>query len=348
MLYNRKGGTAPPPPLDLPLAFIQLCYPNRHTMPSNLQAKPLPRPLSITWRREGDSPIGVYRAQTLHLEGKLFLGAGDTLGQYNIIQEYDVSTHTWSQLPECPVERAALAELNQQLVLAGSHYKEEVIGGHYLHADNNTRITAWDKETSEWFHPYPHMDTGRSYAAAVGYQKNLVVACGLSGEEEVGAVEMLECTSRTWHRVEAVPIQGHHMSSAVIGKHWYLSAHHWRDNKPHVFSAHLPTLVSQATASTAPATVWCELMPPPMKGSTLLAHSNHLLLVGGLKKDFQKDIHCYDPLADKWVKCGTLPAKMSGCSCAELPSGELLVTGGYVKGQEGYSRQVWIGKVAMK
>lgn len=312
-------------------------------MSLTLQAKPLPRPLSITWQREGDLPIGVYQAQTLQLEGKLYLGGGDTLGQYNIIQEYGIPTRTWSKLPECPVERAALADLKEQLVLAGSHYDEEVIGGH-----NNTRITAWDRENSDWFHPYPHMDTGRSYAAAVGYQKSLVVACGLSGEEEVGTVEVLECTSRTWHSVESVPIQGHHMSSAVIGDHWYLSAYHWRDNKPHVFSAHLPTLVSHAPTSTAPAHIWCELTPPPVKGSTLLAFNNHLLLVGGLKKNFQNDIHCYDPPADKWNKCGTLPAKMSGCSCAELPSGELLVTGGYVKGQEGYSNQVWIGKVAMK
>ena len=230
-------------------------------------------------------------------------------------------------------------------MLAGSHHRDEVIGGAYSHTDSNTMITVWDG--SDWFHPHPPMDVGRSYGAAVGYKNNLVVACGLAGEEEVATVEVLDCAERSWHRACPVPIAGHHMSSAVIDMYWYLLAHHWKDSIPHIFSTHLPSLVSNtANAGNRCPNTWVELAAPPVKASTLLAYDSHLLLLGGLKKDFQQSIHCYDPTTNRWRNCGSLPAKMNGCSCAQLPSGELLVTGGYVKGNEGhYSRDVWIGNV---
>ena len=134
------------------------------------------------------------------------------------------------------------------------------------------------------------------------------------------------------------------MSSVVIGDHWYLSSLYWEDDNPHIFTAHLPTLVSSAVspARTSSASIWQELPTPPVNGPTLLALQNHLLLVGG--RGQVHDLHNYDPLAKKYSLCGQLPVGMWGPSCAVLPSGELMVAGGHVEGIR-LSRQVWIGSI---
>ena len=313
--------------------------------------RPTAGDFSVSWRTGPDLLHGVYRAQAVPIGHRLYLGGGDTLDRYSIIQEYNSLTSTWAELSESPVERPALTALSGQLVLAGSHAEGSVYSGKYSHSENNTRITVWDSESADWFHPYPHMETGRSYAAAVSFQKHLVIAGGLSGGKAVGTVEVLDCAASSWHQAEPIPLGGHHMSSAVINNYWYVSAHYWSDDKPHVFFTHLPSLVASATTSQSGGCTWYELASPPVKGSTLLTHNDHLLLAGGLKRNFlgkeeyQEDIYSYQPSTKNWLKCAKLPRKMSGCSCARLGYNALLVTGGFVKGNVNYSRNVWIGNV---
>ena len=244
------------------------------------------------------------------------------------------------------MERAALAELDGKLVLAGNHMEGQVMAGRHSQMENSTRITVWEADSSDWIHPYPHMESGRSYAAAVGYDENkLVVACGLARSlKTVGTVEVLKCTELAWKQAASVPLEGHHMSSGVIDRNWFITAHYWNDGKPHVFSCHLHQLTSSA------ASVWWELEAPPVKAATLQVYRNQLLLLGGLKsavftrKDvFQDDIYTYNPLRDSWHKFGKLPKKMSGCSSTVLPSGELMVMGGFLSGEQEYSKNVWIG-----
>ena len=124
------------------------------------------------------------------------------------------------------------------------------------------------------------------------------------------------------------------MSSVVtvIGNHWYLSSFQWNDCRRHIFTAHLPTLVSSAVspATTNTPSIWHELPTPPVHGPTLLALQNHLMLVGG--EGLKNDLHHYDALAKKYSQCGQLPVGVHGPSCAVLPSGELMVAGGDVGG----------------
>ena len=306
--------------------------------------------MPIKWTKVAELRYGVYRAQMLQLEGKLYLGGGDAPdGKHGIIQEYDTSTCVWRELTPSTVERAALAELSGQLVLAGSHAEGEAIGGRYSQLANSTRVAVWDADSSDWIHSYPPMENGRSYAAAIGYENTLVVACGLAGSKEVAAVEVLECDTHlhtyTWKQVEPVPLAGHHMSSVVIDKNWFISAHHWEDSKSHVFCANLQDVISNAS------NVWWELEAPPVRCATLQVYRNQLLLLGGLKRGifgkdyFLDDIYTYKLLSNAWHEFGKLPTRMSGCSCSVLPTGELMVAGGFLAGKQCYSEQVWVGTV---
>ena len=216
-----------------------------------------------------------------------------------------------------------MTSFNDQLVLAG----------------DDTRITVWDSGHSKWVHPYPPMPTGRAWSAAVGYQNYLIVACGSRCKD---VVEVLDSSSGRWYNAQSVPVWGYHMSSVVVGDCWYLSSFGWwKDRKEHIFWVHLPTLISSATsAHTSTASIWHELPTPPVKWPTLLALQGHLLLVGGGEN--KQQIHRYDPETRQWRECGQLPVGMYAPCCAVLPSGDLMVAGGWTGDN---SNRMWIGNI---
>ena len=44
-----------------------------------------------------------------------------------------------------------------------------------------------------------------------------------------------------------------------------------------------------------------------------------------IKKEYDQEIHRYDPETRQWRECGQLPVGIYGSSCAVLPSGDLMV-----------------------
>ena len=299
-----------------------------------LQVQPLKWPLPLKWRRGKDTPFGTFHCHVVILNGIVYVGGGSTspaTSEYDVLQ-YSPRSGEWSKLPTSPVCGFAMASLNGQLVLVGNH----------CHGDED-RITVWDSTSGGWGHPYPAMPTGRSYSAAVGYQNCLIVACGFT-DSAVDTVEVLDSSSSRWYSAQPVPMGGYQMSSAVVGDHWYLSSDSWKGYECHIFSTHLPTLISSATsaAQTNTTSIWQELPTPPVGDPTLLALQSHLLLVG---RGYSQKFYRYDPQAKEWVECGQLPVGIDGSSCTVLPSGELMVVGGFVKDVPVYTKQMWIGEL---
>ena len=249
-----------------------------------------------------------------------------------MIMQYEPSRGEWSQLPKSTVRLFAMASVKDQLLLAGGW------GG-------STAIQLWDSEGHRWnTQHYPRMPTGRCQSAAVGYQHYLIVACG-DGKD---TVEVLDCSTHQWYSAQPVPVGGYLMTAVIISDYVYISSYLWSDDQPHVFSAHLPTLISNTTRNTTTGPTWQELPSPPVGGPTLLALQNHLLLVGGSEvggRGRRKEFYRYKSEERKWSKCGELPVGMDAPSCAVLPSGELLVTRGNVEGVGMYSQQVWVGSL---
>ena len=274
-------------------------------------------------------PTDLFQARTITVNGMVYCG-GDSFFSTAILQ-YNPESGEWTRLPEAPVNGFAMTSLSDQLVLVGNR------GG------DSDRITVWDRGCSKWVHPYPPMPTGRSMSAAISYRKYLIVACGL---RHIDKVEVLDSSSGRWYSAQPVPVGGHWMSSVVIGDCWYLSSFGcWKDEKEHIFRAHLPTLISSAmSASTSTASsIWQELPTPPVEGPTPLALHGHLLLIGG--RGCVQAIHRYDKEAEEWKECGQLPVAMWAPCCTVLPSGELMVAGGGTGDTYDFSKRVWIGKI---
>ena len=293
-----------------------------------LQVQPLQWPLSLNWRQGKDLPIDrLMWVSSVVINGVVYCGGNDP-SSCDVIQ-LTPENGDWSKLPTSPVPCFAMTSLNGQLVLAGGR--------------GDTRITVWDSGHSEWVHPYPPMSTGRVFAAAVGYQKYLIVACGYSNRSDV---EVLDSSSGRWYNAQPVPMGGQCMSSVVISDCWYLSSYGgWEDGKEHIiFWAHLPTLTSSATsAHSTTEHIWHELPTPPVARPTQLALQGHLLLVGG--RGYPQEIHRYDKEAREWRVCGQLPVGMYAPCCAVLPSGDLMVAGGWTRDTKAPSKRLWLANI---
>ncbi len=82
--------------------------------------------------------------------------------------------------------------------------------------------------------------------------------------------------------------------------------------------------------TAAPLPTVCYQLSPALVGDTL---NNSLLAVGG-RDDRDKErsaIYHYNPHSKRWTKVGDVPAALSLCACTALPSGELMVLGGWHK-----------------
>ena len=287
-----------------------------------------------------DLPFGVKYAHTIVFNGEVYIGGGDASGSEKNEREKNESTvlkydkmGECFELPKSALPFFALASVSGQLLLVGG-------------ARDSDTILSWESKNKRWMSDNNlSLRTGTTSPAAVGYQKYLIVACGAPYKN---TVEILDCSTRQSYRAEKLPMGGHFMTSVVVGEYLYISSYAWSDRKSHVFSAHLPTLISNATSSAASRNrskatgVWQKLPPPPIGYPTLLALQGHLLLAGG--EGNRTELYRYEEEGLQWNECGELPVGMWAHSCAVLPSGELFVAGGMAKGVR-FSQQVWVGSL---
>ena len=272
------------------------------------------------------SSDGLACASSVIVSGMVYCG-GNAMSK--VVMRYNHVGGDWAKLPKVPIG-FTMTSLNGRLVL---------VGGGESGGDN---LTVWDSGRSQWIDPYPPMPTGRAMSAAVGYQNYLIVACGFLCMDKV---EVLDSSNGWWYSAQPVPLGGDCMSSVLVGDRWYLSSFgKWKDGKKHIFWANLPNLISSATSAhtTTTPSIWHELPTPPVESPALLSLHGHLLLVGGAGR--VQELHHYDPETRQWRVSGRLPVGMCSPCCAVLPSGELMVAGGFTGDSRKTSKRVWIGK----
>ncbi len=304
-----------------------------------LQAHQPPR--AFTWRRGRDILFGTYQACVVVLNGKVYVGGGNTARDEDnfIIQVYSPESDEWSKLPECAVRYFIMAVVNQQLVL---------VGGDNLNGQVQSTVLVWDSTSRHWTTPYPNIPATRCAAAAVSYQQFLVVAGGYDDSlMDLNTVEILNSSTKQWVTAAPLPTARFDLSPALVGDTLYLLGGLSGTNTPskQMFSTSISALISHATSSSrAPPPNW-DVADTKLTHSAAVSLNNSLLAVGG-KDDRDKSssaIYHYDPQSKRWAKVGDVPSALSQCSCTALPTGELMVLGGWLN--SGYCNGVHIAKV---
>ena len=284
-------------------------------------------------------PVRMRDAQAVVLGNKVYVGGGDTPTDetdYNIYSCDLTGDITWKTL-KSPTRWPALTTYQEMLVL---------VGGVDPSTGTLTNQLWVMEEEGTWTQPLPPMPTSRWGASATTTQNNLIVAGGGGSEdEELDLVEVYN--GRQWATAQSLPKACHDMKSAVHNGIWYL-VRGWGQGRE-VFCASLESLVA-STQSEVTERVW-KTLPVVRHGcSSTAVWGGRLMAVGGHPYDDNSDYYSnssdilsYSSRTQSWVKVGDLPVDLHSTCTTVLPTGELLVVGGY--GTWGASDHVFKGSL---
>ena len=296
------------------------------------QARPpsgLQLPLTLKWRRCRDMPCGMVDPQSVRLGEDVFVGGGLTGSLHDddahTVYQYHPPTDQWVPLPRYECMWFAMATLTNKLSLVGGYNAST------LQVTN--QIAVWDTEgmSRGWTHPYLPMPTPRHSPAVATHDKRLVVAGGYKSlyRDLLATVEVLDTTSCQWLSTSPLPVKCSLMTSAIVNQELYLLGG-TLTTETLVVSLPEITQSSVNSATTNTSAQWRTLPAPPLKRSAAISVHGSVVAIGGHHGNtISTAIHVYQPAKNNWKKVGDLPSPRYSCSSTLLPSGEILVAGGY-------------------
>ena len=277
----------------------------------------------LKWRECRSLPVGMLNAQPVWLGDKLYVGGGITTGTLSIrdmarLYIYTPTTDTWSHI-KTPVYYFALITYHSQLVL---------VGGEEFASDGRVGpVTSklWTlTEHDQWRETLPPMTTKRYNVSAVEFADNILVAGGQ--DDKLRSICIVEVyNGHHWAEAQCLPKPCYFMKSTVLNGHWYLMGG-WGQGKE-VYYASLNSLIVSRRSKPLPS-VWKRLPDVPHDHSSTAVFGNRLIAVGGGYSS-SSSIYAYSPLTKYWVHVGDMPVELRSTCTAVLPTGELMVIGGW-------------------
>lgn len=282
-------------------------------------------------------PFGMfYYPNVVVLKERVYIGGGTSISgrEDQIVMMYNINSDQWNTLPPYQFSWFAMTTLNDQLVLVGGLDKP---------SNKRTNLVGnFNEARQEWAHKFPPLHVARSGAAVVTHSDRWIVVAGGRGSMEA-PVEILDSTGGQWYRANApLPQKLCKMSSIMIDSVWYLlGGYSGRESAKMCLSIHLDKLISQAVLQASAANGildrdqpirWQALPDAPLVGSTAVSHNGLLFAIGG-EQEIDKGstaIYYYQTVSGQWIKAGSLPSERKECGCTVLPSGELLIAGGFI------------------
>lgn len=220
----------------------------------------------------------------------------------------------------------ALAVFDSQLTLVGGLYPSR-------------RMTneLWTSQScTNWEMNLPAMSTKRFSSTAVSTRTPLcLVVAGGRGEcldsefqtlsfmgsmgiGELSTVEVFK--DHQWYSVQDLPAPCHNMNFTIHRGILYLMGGSEQDCA--VFSCDLDLLLMYSQA------IWKHFIPAPLSNTCPVVFGEHLVTVGG-SEELSALIHGYFGCISAWKEIGKLPIKVFDTAAVVLPSGEMVVIGGF-------------------
>ena len=247
--------------------------------------------------------------------------------------KYSIIGEVWSALPDTPVNRFSIGYLHKKLLL---------VGGQVPSVEVTPNIHEFDEASQQWVRSttVPPMPTARSSSTTVSWTSPpALIVCG--GKDHPGqrltVVEVYHGRMSQWYTASPLPSPRDCMTHAVVNSALFLVGGYressLRSCKKTVMCAPIPELLESCLRpSNTPPIQWQSIPDVPYCCSTATSLGGCLLVVGG-SKDVDdspvSSVHAYCPSSSSWVVVGELPQPLCDCITATLPTGELLVMGGW-------------------
>ena len=208
------------------------------------------------------------------------------------IYSYNVTSDSWSQLPDCVYKYCLLAIIDGLLTTIGGYLSP-------LYANELFSLTG-EGNDRRWTQQFPSMPTERMSTAAVCSGSMLIVVGGIGrGGQVLLTVEIMNTEHHQWSTAASLPEPLYYTSLAVCGEQIFMLGgrdKHFSDTTS-VYTCSVSALLQSCVWSSLEATfkraslvdesstgsVWGQITDLPVKESTCESFHGQLLaiLVGG-------------------------------------------------------------------
>ena len=276
--------------------------------------------IKLTWREGKKAPHNMsfsYRAavngSTLYVRIK------------HQMFSYSISTSSWSQHPNSPIEGCPSVIVNNLLTLVGGFDHNT---GSRIPTNQLFSLTG-EGSSRRWTEEFPPMPTKRYYSTALCAGEALIVVGGWN-QSKLQVVELLNTETLQWSTAADLPQPLYQAPAAVCGDHVYILG----KSTMTLYKCLIPVLVQSRKSFLASmikdTRVWKEVAAPPVTDTTCVSIRGRLLAIGGMYSDKKPitAVHMYNPTTDSWEVISHMGTPRCDCIVAVLSNNQLMVVGG--------------------
>ena len=255
------------------------------------------------------------------------LGTGQVLVRSDgskLARLYDPVTNAWSDTGLQTIQRS----LPSMTLLANG--KVLLAGGASSGGVRESSVEIYDPLTNAWT-ATGSMTAGRgAHAAVLMRDGRVLVASGFSGSGEVPGAEIYDPSTGAWLSIAPPLLPRHYASLNLLADGRLLLAGGFTANGVTAHSEIYDPVANTWTLTGALAFPRNGMMGSPMAHATVLT-SGKVLIAGGSNdaRVAQKNAELYDPATGTWSDAGVVAQGRENGTANLLPSGEVLITGGY-------------------
>ena len=301
-----------------------------------LREKQHPISFKLKWRKGKKAPCATERWYDAVVDGNIVYIRKEELVE---IYSYDISSESWSQLPNCVHGHSSMAVINGWLT---------AIGGWCPSAYTNELFSLTGEGSGRrWTKKFPPMPTKRQCTTALCTGTTLIVIGGWGAGGVLLTVEVMNTESQQWSTAADLPEPLYNASAtcAVYGDQLYMLGGLNKDHTPAksvytcLVSALLQSCVSNSvedgfkrTSLEEKASIWRQLDDLSLTRSTCQSFHDRLLAIGGKldSKKSSKSVYMYQLATDSWRIISHMTTGRYGCFTAVLPENQLMVVGGCI------------------
>lgn len=283
---------------------------------------------------------------------KVYVGGGVTsdTSSDHLAFEYDTRDDKWTVLPPAPTTLFGVGQLEGELIIVG--------GKEGLKISNS--VYNFDRFTQRWKESLPKLSNAQYAPTVISEQSCLLVTAGIRKDAMgeltvVNAVEVINTESFQWYTAGYLPRSAclSFQSTTTIDNDCYIAGGYKSLTALSATkSSHIASLSMLLSTYSRTPYSWRQLPQMPQLQSTVANLRGCLLALGGTNNPYtlpvNSSVHTYCPETESWVTVGSLPYPCCHCTAVTLPSGEVLVLGGWVQpGEEKRSQSVYRGNVSL-
>lgn len=256
------------------------------------------------WIKLAESSIARDEHAVTVCDNVLFAFGTNLTENSQIVEQFNVSTNSWTLITDLPQTRCALTA-----VTAGEQIY--VLGGRTNHLKATNSVMRYEPNINKWTHETP-MKASRAGHAAVYLDGFIYTCCGINNDGEIlNSVERYSPRSKAWQDVVPLQFSRYYPSAAVLNNKIYVVGGQGKNG----------SCMSSGEVYDCINDNWSSLpsLSMPRQAAGICCWHNRLYVFGGCNNSGRLDrVEYFNPVRKTWSAETKMPVARAWVQCGML------------------------------